>query len=227
MVRRDEEYSEGEDGRNVSKRGGSDGRSTVGTVETRSQTVHLPPLCWGPSATKETADGGLGSTAVKSAKPPRHNPHTHTLLSHTKWVAAPSGSTFQQWDRYGGVSSPGLCCVSEQRTVGERDGCPRYLFSCWRDQWWSNIPSCEATVNCSVPACFQRLAILSQTPKILIHRNNKNVVLTIGLHILSSWWGNLGFFNVIISSLSTKIHRIKIILKAEKSNNYIIMFSLV
>lgn len=71
---------------------------TAGTEETRSQTVHPPPLCWGPSATKETADGGLGSTALKSARPPTYYPHTSLSLSHAKlsgssvWVnSAPSG----------------------------------------------------------------------------------------------------------------------------------------
>lgn len=59
---------------------------TAGTEETRSQTVHPPPLCWGPSATKETADGGLGSTALKSARPPTYYPHTSLSLSRkTEW----------------------------------------------------------------------------------------------------------------------------------------------
>lgn len=98
---------------------GGGGGDTVGTVDTPNQKPDpasvpslLASLCHQGNSRRD-----LGSTGVKPAKPP-YTTHTHThRLSHTHWVAAPSGSTvhpltFQQWERYGGVSSPGFGCVA-------------------------------------------------------------------------------------------------------------------
>lgn len=57
---------------------------TVGTVETKSQMLHLSLLCWRPSATKQQTDPG--EHGGKACQTPLYHPHIYTRtvsLSHT------------------------------------------------------------------------------------------------------------------------------------------------
>lgn len=56
-------------GRNVSEGGGWERWRYRRDSGNQTPDPHLPPLCWGPSATKETVDGGRVSPLI---------PHTHT-----------------------------------------------------------------------------------------------------------------------------------------------------
>lgn len=78
--------------------------------QTRSQTLHLSPLCWCPSATKKTADGSWEAWEWSLPDPSKNSPqlyntHTHTctltLSGSSVWVnrALPDIPTVRQiWE---------------------------------------------------------------------------------------------------------------------------------
>ena len=126
---------------------GREGEKEEDRVETRSQTLHLSPLCWRPSATKGTADEG------KACQTPLYHTHTHThthtpslSLTHTLsgrsvWVNSPPFD-IPAVREIRGCRLTWSVAVWQQRTVGEQRGCSQCWFSCSRNQRRLNLPSC-------------------------------------------------------------------------------------